>query len=567
MRHTEHDPGLHGCEQPGRVGKVTGATDRPQLTRALAAARAGRFDILLVYRVDRLSRSIRGLSDILSRLDDAGVAFRSATEPFDTATAAGRMMVQMLAVFAEFERATIIDRVVNGMERKAARGQWCGGYRPYGYDLDRGTGYLTPVTDEVPIVRRIFTLYTRDRLGAATIAATLTADGYRTKAGKPWSPAAVLTVLRNRTYLGEVFFRDTWYRAERHHPCLISTELFDEAEQILIARGDDHLHRAGARSDYLLAGLIFCAHCGKRYLGTSAHGNKYRYRYYTCFTRHRYGTSHCPAPRLPADQVEHGVLGSLLDTLARTDLIEAALAEAQRDTTTQRASCLTELDTVKNAIAKNEAAIDRYLIAFENGSMPEATCAPRIQTLSRQTTELKHRRDELDLLIDETPPSMTPTAEHLNALADTIRKINSATEAAPAAVQTLLQAMTVKIDVAGRDNITPTFRIPTGPSTTPIVATSATDQEVCTLPGSVPPVGFEPTPPPPEGGALSPELRGPLPRTLAHPADHGGGGVAGGQVALALPRTTAEVDISGALPRSKPAHVHFGRCCAQTRGP
>lgn len=134
-----------------------------------------------------------------------------------------------------------------------------------------------------------------------------------------------------------------------------------------------------------------------------------------------------------------------------------------------------------------EAAIDRYLIAFENSSMPEATSAPRIQTLSRQTTELKHRRDELGLLIDETPPSMTPTAEHLNALADTIRKINSATDAAPAAVQTLLQAMTVKIDVAGRDNITPTFRIPTGPSTTPTLATSATDQRVCTLPGSVHP--------------------------------------------------------------------------------
>ncbi|WP_300019125.1 recombinase family protein [Pseudonocardia sp.] len=260
---------------PAFVDQASGATtDRPALQRALNAARAGRFDVLLVYRVDRLSRSIRGLSDILASLDDIGVAFRSATEPFDTATPAGRMMVQMLAVFAEFERATIIDRVINGMERKAARGQWCGGYRPHGYDLDRATGFLVPLPDEAAVVQRIFRLYTRDRVGTRAVANTLTADGHRTKSGKPWSGAAVLTVLRNRVYLGEVFYRDQWHKSDPHHPPLISTELFDEAEQVLIARGDDHAHRTGARSHFPLAGLIFCTRCGKRYQGSTARGNR-----------------------------------------------------------------------------------------------------------------------------------------------------------------------------------------------------------------------------------------------------------------------------------------------------
>ncbi|MBA3673263.1 MAG: recombinase family protein, partial [Gemmatimonadaceae bacterium] len=86
--------------------QMSGATtERPGLRRALAEASAGRFDLLLVYRVDRLSRSVRGLAHILEQLDGYGVAFRSATEPFDTSTPAGRMMVQMLGVFAEFERA------------------------------------------------------------------------------------------------------------------------------------------------------------------------------------------------------------------------------------------------------------------------------------------------------------------------------------------------------------------------------------------------------------------------------------------------------------------------------
>src|SRR5207244_2843000 len=135
----------------------SGATiDRPALQQALSKARAGRFDLLLVYRVDRFSRSVRGLAQLLEELDRAGVAFRSATEPFDTTTAAGRMMVQMLGVFAEFERATIVDRVVSGMERKAARGEWTAGKLPFGYRLDAERRYLEPYPAEAGIVAEVF---------------------------------------------------------------------------------------------------------------------------------------------------------------------------------------------------------------------------------------------------------------------------------------------------------------------------------------------------------------------------------------------------------------------------
>jgi site-specific DNA recombinase len=114
------------------IDQASGATlDRPGLQRSLKEAEAKRFDLLLVYRVDRLSRSVRGLAQILEELDQASLLFRSATEPFDTASSAGRMMVQTLGVFAEFERATIVERVIAGMERKAARGEWIGGTIPF----------------------------------------------------------------------------------------------------------------------------------------------------------------------------------------------------------------------------------------------------------------------------------------------------------------------------------------------------------------------------------------------------------------------------------------------------
>jgi len=131
--------------------------------------------------------------------------------------------------------------------------------------------------------------------------------------------------------------------------------MFSEAEQILIARGDDHTHRTGARSDYPLAGLIFCTHCGKRYQGTSARGN----RYYTCLTRECYGTPGCADERLPADQVEQGVIGSLLATLARTDLIDAALGGVHDEAAAERAAHTDELAAVETEIAKTEAGIDR----------------------------------------------------------------------------------------------------------------------------------------------------------------------------------------------------------------
>ncbi len=127
-----------GCQY---TDDMSGATlDRPGLNRALLDARAGRYDILLVYRVDRVARTLRGLLDVLDQLDQVGVAFCSASEHFDTHTPVGRMLVQILGAFAEFERATIIDRVIAGMERKAASGAWCGGYRPYGYQVDKTTG-------------------------------------------------------------------------------------------------------------------------------------------------------------------------------------------------------------------------------------------------------------------------------------------------------------------------------------------------------------------------------------------------------------------------------------------
>jgi site-specific DNA recombinase len=164
--------------QPGWVhvetyeDQVSGAkASRPELGRALRDAKLGRYDVLLVYRVDRLARSLKVLVHLLEELEVAGVAFRSATEPIDTASATGRMLVQLLGVFAEFERATIIDRLINGMERKAARGEWPGGRLPYGLRLD--DEHLAAVDGEIETVERVFARYATAAVGCTTLAKEL----------------------------------------------------------------------------------------------------------------------------------------------------------------------------------------------------------------------------------------------------------------------------------------------------------------------------------------------------------------------------------------------------------
>ena len=184
---------------------------RPGLAAVRAAAAEGAFDLLLVLRLDRLGRNIGQLSVLTEELDKAGVAFRSASEFFETATPAGRMQMQILGVFAEYERASIVERIGAGMERKAKLGGWTVGTYPIGYRKIDGVVGPAPDPAAAPIVREIFERYTQDRAGSAAIANDLNARGIRTRYGRDWSRTAVLDVLRNRAYLGEVPFRGVWY--------------------------------------------------------------------------------------------------------------------------------------------------------------------------------------------------------------------------------------------------------------------------------------------------------------------------------------------------------------------
>jgi site-specific DNA recombinase len=436
--------------------QITGTLyERPGLSQALAAARSGLFDLLLVYRVDRLARSVRTLAEILSELDKAGVGFRSVTEPFDTTTPAGRMMVQMLGVFAEFERATIIDRVVAGMEKKARSGGWVPGVPPIGYRIGQD-GFLSPQEPQASLVRRIFSLYLEKRLGTRALANLLNEAGERTQAGKLWSNASVQGVLQNPVYIGRIRWRKDTYAAP--HTPLVETETFEAAQALLSERSVDRSKRRSNSSDYLLSGKLRCGRCGASMVGSAAHGRGGRYRYYTCYTRHRYGKARgCDAERIPADALEEQLLALIVRKLGDTGFLERAVERASELADGERPRRISELQTLERTLGERERIRERYLLAFEHGTLSDLDCGTRLRALSEEITQLDARRRELELQIAAAAPTEID-ATALEELASLLA--NGLPTSAPSERKHVLGQLVESIEIRGRDWIKPTLRLP-----------------------------------------------------------------------------------------------------------
>ena len=217
----------------------------------------------------------------------------------------------------------------------------------------------------------------------------------------PFRHASVLSVLGNRVYVGEIFFRGTHHSAP--HQTLVELDTFEAAQAIRLGRRDEHAKRAANASEYLLAGLVICARCGKRFVGGIANGNRYRYRYYTCFSRARYGKETCAAERLPADALDAAVLNALLATYADRDLFDRALASARDAVSKGRGCHEQELAAVIQELRASEQAIDRYLLAFEAGTLTDKQCSRRLESLSVRTAELCERRATLEASLADVP--------------------------------------------------------------------------------------------------------------------------------------------------------------------
>lgn len=396
--------------------------NRRKLQELLRDARAGHFDIVVFQRIDRLARSLIDLLSIMKELDEAGVAFYSVHERFESETVSGRLLIQVIGALAEFERRLLLERIQGGQRTKVAvKGLPLSRTRaPYGTRVNETTGILEQdlVTDKDgnvvggtwPLVQGMFEDYALRGLSPRTIAQKLTEKGHRTSGGSPWSRQAVYDALRNRTYVGDIWWDGEWH--DGAHSAFLDEGLFELAQTILDRNAVEHSARVAqaGETDYLLSGLFRCHSCKASMVGHSTNRRGQRYRYYYCGRAVKVPTrAGCADPlRVPADPLEQLVVDVVLEVLAQDDLWLRAYEEyrqreqeARPEAVAQLAQVRQELDEVRRVIARYKRDYEREKLSAEQWAQGVAEHGPRERELEFTERQLVEQLENDEVTVPE----------------------------------------------------------------------------------------------------------------------------------------------------------------------
>ncbi len=316
---SQKNEGWIALEERYDDGGFTGANiERPGLKRLLADVEAGRVDCIVVYKYDRLSRSLADFMKLLEILDRHHVTFVAVTQPFDTRTSAGRFMVHMLLNFAQFEREMIAERTRDKMRAARRKGKWIGGYPILGYDVAPKGGALVVNPAEAERVREIFKLYLRlgalipvlEELGRREwrMKAWTTRDGVQ-RGGSSFSKTTLHALLTNVAYSGRVQFEEKLFRGE--HDRIIDDQTFDQVQERLHRNGSKGERQVRNKHGALLKGIVQCASCGGAMIHTYVQKKITRYRYYVCAIAHQRGWNKCDTRSVSAPELEGAVINQL----------------------------------------------------------------------------------------------------------------------------------------------------------------------------------------------------------------------------------------------------------------
>ena len=329
--------------------------DRPALKELLSDAKEGKFDMVISWKINRVSRKLEDVLKIVSLLEKNNITFKSYSEPFETDTPAGRMQFQMMALIGEFERGTIAQNVKMGMIAKAKSGNWCGG-RVLGYDLvpnnspeeeKKGKNKLEINEKEAEIVRFIFNEYSKGK-GYKAITNQINKLGYKTKKGNNFSVGSIRDILTNPVYIGEIRYnvRQNWSEKRRRninpnpirvkgkHEAIIDRELWDKVQLILESKkGKPSRIYDG---EYPLTGILRCPKCGagmviSRTTNTLADGSKKRIAYYCCGNWKNKGTSVCNSNTIRVDKANEYVFKKIEELVSNEAMIKAVVKNINKE--------------------------------------------------------------------------------------------------------------------------------------------------------------------------------------------------------------------------------------------
>jgi len=346
-------------------GYSGGTIERPALERLLQAVENRRIDCVVVYKVDRLSRSLLDFARIMEVFERNDVSFVSVTQQFNTSTSMGRLILNVLLSFAQFEREIIGERIRDKVAAAKRKGKFTGGTPPLGYDVDSEKCRLVLNPEEAKVVRHIFRRFAE--IGSPqTVAEELNKRGVTTKAwmtkrgvfreGRPWHKMHIYRVLYNRTYLGEVIHKDNTYPGEQES--IVTKEMWERAHAVIESNRGERRHYVRAKVPALLKGIIRCGVCDKAMSPVATESKGKLYRYYLCGRASKNGYDSCPVKSVSAGEVEQAVIHQLRSIFSSPEMVAQTFAEATRleaaDIThlvDQKASLAARLDELKTAAA------------------------------------------------------------------------------------------------------------------------------------------------------------------------------------------------------------------------
>jgi len=309
-----------------------GNMERPALKRLMADIQEGKINTIVVYKVDRLTRSLADFAKLVEQFDKMNVNFVSVTQQFNTTTSMGRLTLNVLLSFAQFEREVTGERIRDKIAASKKRGMWMGGFVPLGYDLCERKIYINPT--EADVVRNIFSNYLR--LGCVmALKEYLDRGGIQSKArarstqtdtrGSSFSRGGLYRILSNHIYVGEIFYKGTAYRG--NHEAIIDREQWNQVQKLHKDNLQGKRRKARATKASLYTRILFDEE-GNLYTPTHANKAGRRYRYYTSQAVIRKASVTEVPARIPAHDLEVAAIGRILKFLKSPKEVLGALAPA-----------------------------------------------------------------------------------------------------------------------------------------------------------------------------------------------------------------------------------------------
>ena len=380
-------------------GYTGGNMDRPALKRLLAAVEARSVDCIVVYKVDRLSRSLLDFARIIEVFDRNGVSFVAVTQQFNTTSSLGRLTLNILLSFAQFEREIISERTRDKMSAARRKGKWTGGHPVLGYDIDTKGGRIIVNPTEAEQVRTIFGLYMAQgsmlpalqetrRIGLVSKHWT-TEDG-KVRGGKPFTRGSLHATLTNVLYTGMVDHKCVLYAGE--HDRIIDQETWDQVHETLRHNGSTKGATVRNKLGALLRGLLFCVPCGTPMMHTYTMRKSKRYRYYVCYNAQQQGWQNCETKSVSAQAIETAVLDSIRRIGTDPKLAEAVAAEALDQMARRRRDLDQEFDTHRRSLRQSNLALAREA---GDTSVDSGARFDRIVGIQKEIETTEHRLTEL----------------------------------------------------------------------------------------------------------------------------------------------------------------------------